>query len=57
MRSLANTHAAVAHLHTVLERAADESVGISEAWVEVTNANLAVSAAVALDLAQYLAAQ
>jgi hypothetical protein len=57
MRNLANTQAAIAYLSTTLERAADETVGISEAWVEVTNANLAVSAAVALDLAQYLAAK
>jgi hypothetical protein len=40
MRNLSNTEAAIAYLSTMVERAADEGVGVSEAWVEVTNANL-----------------
>jgi hypothetical protein len=54
MRTLANTRAAVAHLNMVLQRAADDTVEIHEAWAEVTDANLALNAAVALDLAPYL---
>jgi hypothetical protein len=54
MRNLANTHAAVAHLNLVLERAADDAVAVHEAWAEVVDALLASSAAVAIDLAPYL---
>jgi hypothetical protein len=54
MRDLANTRAAVAHLSIVLQRAADDTVEVHEAWAEVTDANLALNAAVAIDLAPYL---
>jgi hypothetical protein len=54
VRNLANTRAAVTHLSMVLQRAADDTVEVHEAWAEVTDANLALNAAVAIDLAPYL---